>query len=197
MNMKSRLRSFNIYLLAAAVLAGGCSSHRLSMNKQYATLNIFLEAERSAGSLPVQIGWNKTPMYIAPEPLLTEADLTEAALVDHPDGAYEIRLTFNAHGTLVLDMQTSSVRRNLNHLVIFAKFPPKGWKEPQEGAPDAGEKPAPGQPRISAWIAAPMIPPNGLSNGTLRFTPEVSHEEAEKIVEGLNNMATTLRKMEG
>jgi len=40
--MKTWLRSFNIYLLAAAVVfAGGCSSHSLSPKKDYATLSIF------------------------------------------------------------------------------------------------------------------------------------------------------------
>jgi hypothetical protein len=193
--MKYWLRSFNIYLLAAGtVLACGCASHRLSVNKQYATLSIFLEGSSPANSLPVQVGWNKTTMYVEPEPVLSEGDLSKATLVDNADGSYEIQLAFDDQGKLVLEMQTTM--KQGRHLIIFAKFPPKGWKQPQEGAPGPAENSAPGQPRISAWLAAALIPQNGLSNGLLRFKPEASHEEAERIVLGLNNMASALHKMD-
>lgn len=190
--MKNWLRSINIYLLAAGVvLGGGCGSNRLSPNKEYATLSIFMEG-RQAESLPVHIGRDTAPVYIVPEAVLTEEDLSKAALVDHPDGTYDIQLTFTDHGKLVLDMQTTSNKGK--HLVIFAKFPPKGWKEPKEGA--AAEKLPPGQSRMSAWLAAPLITGNGLSNGSLLFTPDASHAEAEQIVRGLNNMVATLDQMD-
>ena len=193
--MKSWLRSFNIYLLAAgAVFAGGCSSmHRLNPNKDYATLSVFPEG-RPADSLPVQVGWNKTPMYIEAAPILTEDDVSKATLVDHPDGTYEIQLTFTDEAKMLLEMHT--IGKQGKHLVIFAKFPPKGWKEPEGGAPATGENAQPGQPRISAWLAAPLIPQNGIANGSLRFAPEASHEEAERIVLGWNNMAKALHKGE-
>jgi len=192
--MKTWLRSFNIYFLAAgAVLASGCGSNRLSPNKEYATLSIFMEG-RQAESLAVHIGRDPTPMYIAPEAILTEEDLRKATLVDHPDGTYDIQLTFNDHGKLVLDMQTTSNKGK--HLILFAKFPPKGWKEPKEGDAAGAEKPLPGQPRMSAWLAAPLIAGNGLSNGSLLFTPDASHAEAQQIVRGLNNMASALNEMD-
>jgi hypothetical protein len=191
--MKTWLRSFNIYLLAAgAVLAGGCGSSHLSPRKEYATLSIFLEGRR-ADSLPVRVGPDQTTMYIAPTAVLTEEDLSKAKLVDNPDGTYDIQLTFDDHGKLVMDMQTTSNQGK--HLIIFAKFPPKGWKEPAEGDAPAVEKPLPGQPRMSAWLAAPLIPRNGISSGSLQFAPDASHAEAEQIVRGLNNMVSAMNKM--
>jgi len=193
--MQSWLRSFNIYLLAAgAVFAGGCSSmHRLNPNKDYATLSVFPEG-RPADSLPVQVGWNKTTMYIEANPILTEEDVSKATLVDRPDGSYEIQLTFTGHGKTVLEMQT--IGKQGKHLVIFANFRPKGWKEPEDGAPAAEGTPQPGQPRMIFWLAAPLIPQNGISNGSLRFEPEASHADAEKIVLGWNNMAKETHKGE-
>jgi hypothetical protein len=170
LSMKSCLRSFNIYLLAAAALGGGCGSNYLSPNKEYATLSIFLEG-RPADSLPVQIGPDKATVYVAPAAVLTEEDLAKARLVDNPDGSYAIQLTFDDNGKLVLEMQTTS--NPGKSLIIFAKFPPKGWREPEDGDP---------------------IPRNGLANGSLVFIPDASHAEAEHIVRGLNNMASAMNK---
>ena len=183
--------SFNIYLLAAAaVLGSGCSSGHLSAKKDYATLSVFMEG-RAADGTPVEIGPDKTTMYIVPQAVLTEADLSQAKLVDNPNGTYAIELSFDDHGKLVLDMQTTS--NPGKHLIVFAKFPPKGWKEPkEEGA--AGGKPPPEQRRISAWLAAPVIPRSGISNGSLQFAPDATHAEAAQIVRGLNNMVAELNK---
>lgn len=188
--MKSWLRSFNIYLLGA-VLAGGCDSNHLSMRKEYSTLRVYLEGRAGESSL-VQVTRDKIPMYVEAEPFLTEEDLSKARLVDNPDGTYDIQVLFNDHGGVVLDMKTTSNRGR--HLIIFSHFPPKGWKEPQGGSASSGANPLPGQPRISGWLSAPLIR-NGLSNGSLLFTPDASHEEAERIVRGLNNMVSQLNKM--
>jgi hypothetical protein len=192
--MKSWLLSFNTYLLAAALLGGGCGSNRLSADKQYATVSVFLEG-RLTQSVPVRIGPEKATVYIVPDPVVTEADLARASLVDNPDGTYAIQLNFDEHGKLVLDMQTTS--NPGRHLVVFAKFPPKGWKAPADakvGATPGDEQPQPGQPRMSAWLAAPMIPRNGISNGLLRFAPDASRAEVGQIVEGLNNFVKALNK---
>jgi len=144
--------------------------------------------------LQAQVGWNKIPMYIQKDAVLTEDDISTAALVDNPDGSYDIQLTFTTHGKLVLMMETTM--KQGRHLVIFAKFTPKGWKAPKGGDSASEDKPLPGQPRISAWLAAPVIPQNGFSDGSLRFKPEASHEEAERIVSGLRNMSKILHDME-
>ncbi len=132
-----------------------------------------------------------SPCTFPPKPFLTEEDISHARLVDNPDGTFEIQVTFNDHGSLLLDMNTSSNRGK--HLIIFCHFPPKGWKEPKDTGTDSAEPPKPGQPRISGWLAAPLIQ-SGLSNGSLKFTPDASHDEADRIVRGLNNMVSDLNK---
>ena len=190
--MKSWLRLFNIYLLAAlAALGGGCaSSGHLSMKKEYSTLRVYMEGSPRE-SKTVYVTRARTPMYVKPEPILTEEDVSKATLVDNPDGTFEIQVTFNDHGSIVLDMETTSNRGR--HLIIFCHFPPKGWKEPKDKGTDSAEPPAPGQPRVSGWLAAPFIQ-TGLSNGSLKFTPDASYEEADRIVRGLNNMVSDINK---
>jgi hypothetical protein len=191
--MKSWLRSFNIYfylLAALAVVSGGCSSSGLSMRKEYSTLRVYMEGAPRESPM-VYVTRARTLMYIKPEPILTEEDVQKATLADNPDGTFEIQVTFNDHGSLVLDMQTTSNRGK--HLIIFSHFPPKGWKEPKDSGTDSAEPPKPGEPRISGWLAAPLIQ-TGFSNGSLKFTPDASHEEADRIVRGLNNMARDLAK---
>jgi len=190
--MKSWLRSFNLYLLAAlAALGGGCvSSGHLSMSKEYSTLRVYLEGSPRESPV-VYVTRARTPMYISPEPFLTEEEVSHAQLMDNPDGTFEIQVTFNDHGSLLLDMNTTSNRGK--HLIIFCHFPPKGWKQPKDTGTDSVEPPKPGQPRISGWLAAPLIR-SGLSNGSLKFTPDASHDEADRIVRGLNNMVSDLNK---
>ena len=143
--MKSWLRSFNIYLLAAgAVLGGGCGSNRLSPNKEYATLSIFMEG-RPADSLPVQVGREQDhDVYRAASRCSRKMISAKAKLVDNPDGTYAIQLTFNDHGKLVLEMQTTSNQGK--HLVIFANFRPRvgrnrGGRRPRRGKAPAGAAP--------------------------------------------------------
>jgi hypothetical protein len=189
--MKSCLRSFNIFLLAAGVtLAGGCGLNHLGMKKEHSSLRVYLEGSPAESSL-VYVTRAKTPMYVAAEPFLTEEDVSRAKLVDNPDGTFDIQVTFNDHGAIVLDMTTTPNRGK--HLIIFSHFPPKGWKQPQDQGGDSVEKPEPGQPRISGWLAAPLIR-TGLSNGSLKFTPDATHDEAERIVRGLNNMVSDMDK---
>jgi preprotein translocase subunit SecD len=193
MNMKARLFLFNNILLAAAILSAGCGTHKLSSKKVYTTLTIFMEGRPGDGSLE-QIGWAKTPIYLG-NVVLTEDDVSKATLVDNADGSYDIQLEFTGHGALVLETQTATQRGK--RLAIFAKFPPKGSKpETEEDATGTGETPKPAQPRIKAWLAAVTIPQNGFTTGSLRFKPEASHQEAERIVTGLNNLLTAMHKME-
>jgi hypothetical protein len=188
--MKSWLRSFNIYLLV--LLAGGCQSNGLSMKKDYATLRVYLETQRgSSGGGLVQVTREKIPMYVESQPVLTEEDVAKATLLDNPDGTFAVQVKFNDHGALVLDM-TSSSHKGRN-LVVFSHFPPRGWKEPKDQDALAAQKTDPNQPRISGWLSAVLIR-SPMSNGTFQFTPDASHEEAERIVRGLNNMVTTMNK---
>jgi hypothetical protein len=95
------------------------------------------------------------------------------------------------------------------HIVVFSQFPPKGYKEPKErgkshksddddvdkddlhmedqAPPPVAEPAQPGQPRISAWLAAVLIRERN-ATGVFRFSPDcVSRQEAARIVRGLKN----------
>jgi hypothetical protein len=95
------------------------------------------------------------------------------------------------------------------HIVVFAQFPPKGYKPPkamkkphkttdeeeedlkdsQMDANLAGVVPdvdMSGQPRISGWLAAVLIKDRN-PTGIFRFTPDASRAEALRIIRGLRN----------
>ena len=192
-NMKSWLRSFNIYLWAAGMmLACGCGSNSLSMNKDYTLLKVFLEGGKDDGAL-VKVGRDKIPIYVEANPILTEDDLSVAKIEDDPDGTYGIELTFNDHGSLVLDMNTAA-NRGRKHLVFFCQLRPRrSSTEPQDADASSKEKGNPGQPGFSPWLSAMPIRA-ALTKGSVRFTPDVSYQEAQQIVRGLNNMVSEINK---
>jgi hypothetical protein len=192
MNMKSWLHSFNIYLLAAGVVLGsGCASRSLSANKDYATLSVYLEGLAGNGSL-VQVGRAKIPVLVQGEALLTEEDLARAKLVDNPDGTCAIQVTFNDHGAVVLDMNTTANRGR--HLVLYCQLRPRrGSQGPADGAATSPDKTAPGQRGFFPWLSMMLIR-TAVTGGSLQFTVDVSRAEAEQIVLGLNNLVTELNK---
>jgi hypothetical protein len=190
--MKTRLVSFNIYLCAVALfLAAGCGMGGLDSKKEYTVLHVFLEARNGAKTGAQLVHVVGTPMYVESEPILTEADVNSAKLIDYPDGTYAVQVTFSDHGMIQLDMTTGSSKR-LN-LVIYALFPPKGFKEPKGEDSFSADKTAAGQARISCWSATPIR--SEITSGVLVFTPDASHAEAERIVRGLNNMVAAIKKM--
>jgi hypothetical protein len=199
-NMKSRLHSFNIFLLTLlAVVTGGCQAMHmggLDMSQEYSTLRIYLESAKggSSGGNMVLVTRAKIPMYVNPEPFLTEDDLAKATLVDNADGTYDIRVQFNDHGALVLDMNTSSSPGR--SLIIFSQWPPRGWSEPKNQKEADAQKTAeadPAKPRAKGWLSAVLIR-KGMTEGSFQFTPDASRQEAERIVRGLNNMVKTINK---
>lgn len=180
--MKSPGRWFNIYFLAALLaFAAGCSSSGgLFHHPQLATIRLYLQTgPEASGAGKVLVTREKIPMTIEREPFLDESDLSKAQLIDEPDGTYSIELTFDDHGAMVLDMQTVSEKGRC--IVIYSHFPPPGTREGEAPKPGAGGK------KTSGWISAVRI--NGrLSNGSLVFTPDVSRDDAQRIVTGLNNV---------
>jgi hypothetical protein len=193
---------FNIYLAFAIVLCSGCetSSQRLS-KEEFSTLRLFLEGNSAdvAGEGQVQVTREKIPLTVQREPILTEGDLSHAALVDYPDGTFAIQVTFNDHGTLVLDMTTTAYKGK--RIIVFSQFPNpgkiKGKKNDFTDSPDATDLTAdegtPLKPRTSAWLGAVMIR-SRIGTGSFRFTPDASRKEAERIVRGLNNLIAEVAK---
>lgn len=109
-----------------------------------------------------------TPLSVEATPFLDSGSLLEAAVVETDKfGGFAMKLQFNQHGIFALDTITSANRGR--HLAILCQY---------------GDK---------RWLAAPLIT-RRVSDGLLQFAADVSREEADYIVRGLNNVAAKLKK---
>ena len=169
-------RGFNLYLLSIAVLlaaAAGCQSDKDKGDQHLASLRLHLENRAQlpdAGKTVSVIRANPVLVTINEEPVLTEASIVRADLLDTPVG-YAVEVKFDETGTYTLEQYTSAYQGK--HFVIFGQ-----WSE------DATN---------SRWLAAPLIT-HRIANGEFAFTPDASHEEAKQLVLGLNNMAKKIAK---
>lgn len=167
---------FNINLLAALAVALLCGCHTTRKDdatKLLATFRVNLETsgDDSTNSRKIHI-YRKSPVDLTVEkdPFLTEAHVSSAQVVNVL-GGFDLRIQLNQEGTWLL--QNYSVSNPGKHYAIFSQFGEKsnkGW-----------------------WLAAPMFS-RLISDGVLEFTPDASHEEAEQIALGLNNMAKKYQK---
>jgi len=171
--MKVWARQFNIYLMLAATLGllCGCSSLTNKPHGPTAALRVHIEA--SHDSLALDTGQTVSVLRadpvlvtIAKDPILTEANIIAAKLIEAP-GGFALEVRFDETGTWVLEQYTAA--NPGSHLVIFGQW---------------GEKLDNGR-----WLAAPIIT-HRIANGVLAFTPDMSHSEAEQLVTGLDNVAT-------
>ncbi len=171
-SMSLRLTGFNIYLLAAALLAlsaTGCkSSEEKKKDKEASSLRLYLETEfdTTGDKTAVVPVFRDSPVLvrISKEPVLDEGHIIDARVADIV-GGFIIQVKFDFRGTLVLESVTSTYRGQ--RLVIYSMF--------NEGR----------------WLAAPKIA-TSIKDGTLTFTPDATREEADRIVRGLNNVAVKL-----
>ena len=113
---------------------------------------------------------NPVLVTIANEPVLTEASILAARVIDTP-GGFALEIQFDESGALVLEQYSATFPGK--HFVIFGQW---------------GDKLANGR-----WLAAPLIT-HRISNGVLSFTPDMSREEADQLVLGLNNVAKKIKK---
>ena len=167
--MNSYGRRFNLYFWPAVLLllAGGCALLNPE-GRETAALRIHIETGvgTSGSGRTISVMRSQPVMvHIAGEPILTEADVTSARLVETP-GGFAVEVKFGEIAGWALE-QNSAVNPG-KHLAIFAQ-----WTD----------KPADGR-----WLAAPSIA-RRIAGGTLVFTPDASREEAEQLVKGLNNEA--------
>jgi hypothetical protein len=176
-NMKSWFARFNLYFMAAILIAGCTTSkndpHKSAdknsnSKKEQATVRLYLEAtpDGSGGNGVVLVTKQKIPVHVAREEFLNEGDIHHAELVATP-GGFAISLNFSDHGLLQLDMVTTSNKGR--HIAVLVQFPE------------------------SRWVAAPIITKR-ISNGAFVFTPDLTLEEAQRVVRGLNNVAEKARK---
>ena len=169
-------KRFNIYLLAslAAVCLCGCNLFSIVVEKKVlSSLALHMETNPDMPELssPVPI-YRQKPIMVNVEksPFLTEADISEAKVMDVL-GGFALRIQFTAHGRTSLEQYTAS--NPGKRIAILCRFGPK-FKEVR-------------------WLAAPHIT-RRISDGVLTFTPDATREEAEQIVLGLNNMAQEASK---
>lgn len=173
--MKFRVVCFNLYLAIACLLAvTGCASGgKKKKEKEATTISLHLEARPDGtdktAAVPI---YREKPVYVTiiKEPFLDEGAIDSARVVDEPGGLFHLELKFDWRGTMILDgITTDNHNRRVAVLAAFGNGP--------------------------RWIAAPIIRQR-MGNGTFSFTPDATREEAERIVRGLKNIATELKKQD-
>jgi preprotein translocase subunit SecD len=167
-------RRFNTFLLMAAVLslATGCAMWQKE-DKQTAILRLHIESSANVGASgktisvlrvePVQVS-------ITAEPVLTEANIIGATLLETP-GGFAVEVKFDETGAWTLEQYSAA--NPGKHFAVFGQ-----WSE------KIGD---------SRWLAAPLITRRNAS-GVFAFTPDASREEAAQLVSGLNNVAKQILK---
>lgn len=178
--MKSLFAGINSIFCAALALAllAGCyapddpkGAGKTKPGKEAAVLYFHIETSPDGTPFSQQVNVPRgtaEPINVEVKPFLESGSLLEATLVDTDKfGGFALLLQFNQHGVFALDSYTSANRGR--RIAVFAQF---------------------GDQR---WIAAPLIN-RRISNGMLQFTPDLTREEAEYVVAGLNNVAAKLKK---
>lgn len=170
---------FNIYLLlsCAALLAGGCSStdsgKEEKPDKLISTLRIHPEATEGRTDFSIRVPVNRVPpvlLTVDKEPFLTEADVTEARVVEVM-GGFDLLIQFDHHGSLLLEQFTTS--NPGRRFAIFSLFGKSS--------------------EASRWIAAPAVT-RRITSGTIQFTPDATRAETERLALGLNNVAKQIKE---
>ena len=166
---------FNLYLTALLVLAlagAGCSTFRKKKPEPVGAVRVHIESTANAageGQTVSVLRADPVLVTISKDAVLTEADLAQAALVVTP-GGFSVGLKFNEAGAWTLEQFSAAYSGK--HFVIYAQW---------------GEKLKDGR-----WVAAPLITGRNASS-VLAFTPDMSHDEAEKFVAGLNAVAKKIQ----
>lgn len=167
-------RRFNLYLLLLTVAllpAAGCKTDK--SDPHVASLRIHLQNRAQipgSGKTVSVLRASPVLVTIGDDPILTEANITAAALIETP-GGYAVEVRFDETGKWILEQYTSA--NPGKHLVIFGQ-----WSDKAED---------------SRWLAAPIIT-HRIADGILSFTPDASRQESLQLVTGLNNMAKKIAK---
>lgn len=171
--MKVYARRFNIFFALAMAAAFVCGCQTDKKKDQVSVLRVHLQAsQNTAGStVPVTVlRSNPVSVTIAHDPILTEANIIAAKVIETP-GGFAVEIQFDESSSLMLEQYSSS---NLGlHFVIFGQW---------------GETAADGR-----WLAAPLIT-RRIATGQLAFTPDITRAQADRLVLGLNNVAKKTKK---
>ncbi|HEY1173300.1 MAG TPA: hypothetical protein VGH19_18165 [Verrucomicrobiae bacterium] len=185
-------KRINIYLtLALAIVLTGCASSSESKKdakdkppkeqktvldkkgKERTFLRVYLQEEPDATERTVKVRvYRANPVTIDIHKIafLDEINLAKASVVDDI-GGFVLKLEFNRRGTWLLENQTTAYKGR--QIVVAALFG------------DTTDK--------LRFLAAPYIN-EPIKDGVLRFTPDATREEAERIALGLNNIIVEVRK---
>ena len=171
--MKVLARRFNIYLALAVLLglAGGCQTGK--SEKEVGALRVHIEVSPDPAGTSQDISVlrsNPVLITIKREPILTEANIVSAKVID-ARGGFAIEIKFDENGTWLLEQYSAA--NPGSHFVIGGQ-----WSEKR------GD---------SRWLAAPIIT-HRIAGGVLAFTPDCSREEADQLVLRLNNVVKQIHK---
>lgn len=173
-NMNMTPTTFKLCLAAIGLAVGVSACSSLGKPKGVVAslrLHIQVAPDSSDRSAPVPI-YRAKPVMINVEktPFLDERSLTNAVLMEVGDG-FAIQVQFSHSGAKILEQHSTSFRSR--HCAIACQW---------------GEKTI-----TNRWLAAPLFN-RTISDGTLMFTPDASHEEAVLIVNALNNAIKFIQK---
>ncbi|HAM72549.1 MAG TPA: hypothetical protein DCM86_12980 [Verrucomicrobiales bacterium] len=138
--------------------------------KETVTIRVHVEAlvgGTTPGTPVTVLRSNPMVVNVEKDPVVDESRLEEARLIDGPGGP-EIELQFDSQGRTMLGNYTAAHRGQ--RLAIYSDFG-----------------------KDHRWLAAPVIT-RIASNGTIRFSPDATLDEAQRIVENLNRQAGVSKK---
>jgi hypothetical protein len=170
----TRLTQLTVLSLLCLALAG-CQTPERTHRHVLSTLRIHLETplDKTDHTQLVQI-FREQPVSIsiAKDPILTEAQVSQAKVVDVV-GGFELQIEFGREGKWLLEEYT--VAYPGRHLVIFSQF----------------QRPENEQQGEARWLAAPKIR-HRITDGVISFTPDATRKEADEIALGLNHVVAQL-----
>jgi preprotein translocase subunit SecD len=161
-------RRFNLYFVPVMVglLVSGCALWHHEKKGPTAALRVHGEANATTSSSSKTISIMRSQpveLTISEDPILTEADVVSARVIDSPGGGFAVQVQFESTPGWQLEEFTAG--NPGKHLAIFGQW---------------SEKPSDGR-----WLAAPLIT-HRIADAKLVFTPDASREEADQLVKGLN-----------
>ncbi len=171
--MKVLARRFSIYLALPVLLGLACGCQTGEPGKEVGAFRLHLEVSPDPAGTSQNISVLRSEpvlVTIKREPILTEADIVAAKVID-ARGGFAIEIKFDENGTWLLEQYSAA--NPGRHFAIFGQW---------------SEKPVAGR-----WLAAPVIT-HRIADGVLAFTPDCSRKEADQLVLGLNNVAKKIRK---
>jgi len=173
--MKFRRVRFNTYylwLFLSLLLALGChtdTSQKKAPKKGFSVLRLHIETNLDGTDKngTVMVGRQTPfPLTVNKLPFVEETHLGKVSLVDDGTGGFALRVQLDRQGTWLLEQYT--VANKGRRIAVFAELEDFHW--------------------IAAWLITQRI-----SDGVLTFSPDITRDEAEKLVLGLNKKIKKIR----